>query len=315
METGLTFLFFTIGLCIIIKGGDFFIDGAVWIAYKTGIPSAIVGATVVSIATTLPELFVSTVASNEGYSDMALGNSIGSTICNISFVLGICALIKPIKIKNKFFGVKGFMMIAYLIVFFFFALNGVVTHKEGLILILLFLVFIGLNIFELKENDINKNKKVKKTFSKRENIINIIKFIIGSWFIVIGAHILVDTGVKIAYILKMPKQVVSLTLLAIGTSLPELVTSISAIMKDEDSISVGNILGANILNLTVVLGTSSLVSDNGLIVQRQTVFLDLPMSLLVMLLFVFKGIFKNEIDRKLGGLLLAIYIIYLIILF
>src|SRR5699024_5631351 len=132
---------------------------------------------------------------------------------------------------------------------------------------------------------------------------------------VIGAHILVDTGVKIAYILKIPKQVVSLTLLAIGTSLPELVTSISAIMKDEDSMSVGNILGANILNLTIVLGISSLVSDNGLIVQRQTVFLDLPISLLVMLLFVFKGIFKNEIDRKLGGLLLAIYIIYLIILF
>ena len=315
METSLTFLFFVIGLFIIVKGGDLFIDGAVWIAYKTGIPSAIVGATIVSIATTLPELFVSTVASNEGYSEMALGNSIGSTICNISFVLGICTIIKPIKIKNKFFGIKGFMMIAYLIIFFFLSLDGVVTHKEGLILIFLFLIFIGLNILELREDDINKNKKVKRTFSKKENIISLIKFIIGAWFIVIGAHILVDTGVKIAYILRIPKQVVSLTLLAVGTSLPELVTSISAIIKNEENISVGNILGANILNLTIVLGFSSLVSDNGLIVQRQTILLDLPMSLLVMLLFVFKGIFKNELDRKLGGVLLAIYLIYLLILF
>lgn len=315
METSLTFLFFIMGLFIIIKGGDLFIDGAVWIAYKTGIPSAIVGATIVSVATTLPEFFVSTVASNEGYSEMALGNSIGSTICNISFILGICSIIKPIKIKNKFFGIKGFMMIVYLIIFFFFSLDGVVTHKEGLILIFLFLIFIGLNIFELREDDINKNKKVKRTFSKKENIINLIKFIIGAWFIVIGAHILVDTGVKIAYILKIPKQVVSLTLLAVGTSLPELVTSISAITKNEESISVGNILGANILNLTIVLGFSSLVSDDGLIVQRQTILLDLPMSLLVMLLFVFKGILKNELDKKLGGVLLAIYLIYLLILF
>ncbi len=315
METGLTFLFFVIGLFIIVKGGDLFIDGAVWVAYKTGIPPAIVGATIVSVATTLPEFFVSTVASNEGYSEMALGNSIGSTICNIAFVLGICALIKPIKVENKFFGIKGFMMIAYLLVFFFFSLDGIVTHKEGIILVFLFLVFILLNILEFREEGINGNKRIKKPSNKKENIINLTKFIVGAWFIVIGAHMLVDTGVKIAYIFGIPKQVVSLTLLAIGTSLPELVTSISAIIKNEESISVGNILGANILNLTTVLGFSSLVSDNGLLVQRQTIILDLPMSLLVMLIFVFKGIFKREIDRRLGGLLLVIYLIYLIILF
>lgn len=315
MEIGLTFLFFVIGLFIIVKGGDLFIDGAVWIAYKTGIPSAIIGATIVSVATTLPEFFVSTVASNEGYSDMALGNSIGSTICNIAFVLGICSLIKPMKIENKFFNIKGFMMIAYLFVFFFFALDGLVTHKEGILLILLFFIFLGLNIIEYNEENGGKNKKIIGSRNKKETIINLTKFIIGAWFIVIGAHMLVKTGVEIAYIFKIPKQVISLTLLAIGTSLPELVTSVSAIIKNEENISVGNILGANILNLTTVLGFSALVSDNGLVVQRQTIFLDLPMSLLVMSLFVFVGIFRKEINRKLGGTLLIIYLIYLIILF
>lgn len=315
MGTGLTFLFFIIGLFIIIKGGDLFIDGAVWIAYKTGIPPAIIGATVVSIATTLPEFFVSTVASNEGYSEMALGNSIGSTICNVAFVLGLCSLIKPIKVQNRFFTIKGFMMIIYILVFFFFALDGLVTHKEGLFLIVLFFLFIWLNIIEYKGEGERKSNKIINNHSKREVIINLTKFIVGAWFIVIGAHMLVKTGVEIAYIFKIPKQVISLTLLAIGTSLPELVTSVSAIIKNEENISVGNILGANILNLTIVLGFSSLVSDNGLVVQRQTIFLDLPMSLLVMSLFVFIGIFKKEISRKLGGVLLIIYLIYLIILF
>lgn len=316
MDTVIVFVIFFIGLLTIVKGGNLFVDAAIWIAKKTGIPSMIIGATIVSIATTLPEFFVSTVASNEGYSDMALGNAIGSIICNIAFVIGLCSCIKPIKIKKGLFNVKGFMMIGYLIIFYIFARNGIVTFKEGFILLALFLFFIMINILEFKVGDENTGKiKRESIHGEKDVILNIIKFILGAWFIIIGAHMLVDSGIKIARIFKIPQQVVSLTLLAVGTSLPELVTSVVAIIKDEENISVGNIIGANILNLTIVLGSSSLVSDNGLFISDQTLYLDIPIALLVMTVFVFSGGIKKEIDRKSGLLLLTIYIVYLIILF
>lgn len=316
MDTVIVFVIFFIGLLTIVKGGDLFVDAAIWMAKKTGIPSMVIGATIVSIATTLPEFFVSTVASNEGHSDIAIGNAIGSIICNIAFIIGLCSCIKPIKIKKGLFNVKGFMMIGYLIIFYIFARNGIVTFKEGFILLALFLFFIIINILEFKVRGENTEKiKKESVHSKKDIILNIVKFILGAWFIVIGAHMLVDSGVKIARIFKIPQQVVSLTLLAVGTSLPELVTSVAAVIKDEENISVGNIIGANILNLTIVLGSSALVSDNGLFISDQTLYLDIPIALLVMTIFVFSGAIKKEIDRKSGLLFLTIYIIYLIIIF
>lgn len=316
MENLLVFAVFFIGLVIIVKGGDMFVDSAIWIAEKTGIPSMIIGATIVSIATTLPELFVSTVASNQGHSDMAIGNAIGSSICNIAFIIGLCAFIKPIKINRASFSLKGFIMIVCVVVFYVFAFDGVVDFGEGIFLMVIFSIFIIMNIIELKSQNknIQKNKK-SISYNKKEIFVNIIKFVLGALFIVIGAHILVDTGIKISQMLRIPKQVVSLTLLAVGTSLPELVTAIVALIKGESNISVGNIIGANILNLTSVIGASTLVSDHGLLVNRQTLFLDTPFSFLIMILFVLSGFLKGEINRKTGALLLILYIIYLLILF
>ncbi len=316
MDTFLVFVVFFIGLLTIVKGGDFFVDAAIWIAKKTGISPMIIGATIVSIATTLPEFFVSTVASNEGHSDMAVGNAIGSTICNIAFIIGLCACIKPIKIKKKSFTVKGIIMIVYLLIFYAFASDGVVQFKEGFYLILMFALFILINVLEAKSTDAGfEETKNYSTGTKKDTIINIIKFGLGAWFIIIGAHMLVDSGVKIAQIFKVPQQIVSLTLLAVGTSLPELVTAVVAIAKGEENISIGNILGANILNLTTVLGGSTLVSDNGLLISSQTLFLDIPYSLSIMTIFVLVGFFRGEINRKSGILLLLIYILYLLILF
>jgi len=316
MENLLIFVIFFIGLIVLVKGGDIFVDGAIWIAEKTGISSMIIGATIVSIATTLPEFFVSTIASNQGHSDMAIGNAMGSTICNIAFIIGLCAFIKPIKINRASFSMKGFIMIVCLIVFYVFAFDGVVDFGEGIFLMVIFALFIMLNIIELKNENKNIKKKTKTpSHDKKEILINMLKFVIGALFIVIGAQILVDTGVKISQILRIPKQVVSLTLLAVGTSLPELVTAIIALIKGESNISVGNIIGANILNLTSVLGASALVGDHGLLVNRQTILLDTPYSFLIMIVFVLSGFLKGEINRKTGALLLTLYIIYLFILF
>lgn len=306
---------FFIGLILTVKGGDLFVESAIWVAERTGISSAIIGGTIVSIATTLPEFFVSTVASNEGFSEMAVGNAIGSYICNIAFIMGLCSMIKPIKIKSYFFGIKGIMMISYLLFFYILSREGLITYKEGYLLIGLVIFFIIINIYEHKKLDKGNNRSNKKTMKKKDIFINIFKFILGGFLIIYGAHILVDSGVKIANFLRIPKQVISLTLLAIGTSLPELVTSLMAIFKDQQNISLGNILGANILNVSVIIGASALVSDQGLIISRQTLFLDIPMAMLVAFVFVITGIFQGKIGRFTGLILLSSYIIYLLILF
>lgn len=315
MEIIWTFFLFALGLIMTIKGGDWFVDASIWIAERTGISSGIIAATIVSIATTLPEFFVSTVASNEGFSEMAVGNALGSYTCNIAFVIGLCAIIKPIEIKDSFFGIKGIMMLINLFIFFVFSKDGIINEKEGFILLSLIIPFIIINIFEYKQRNKSKSKKKKGFINKKDIVFNGIKFIMGGAFIIYGAHILVGTGVEIANILRIPKQVVSLTLLAIGTSLPELVTSLMAIFKNQQSISIGNILGANILNLSIIMGASQLVSEHGLRISYQTIFLDIPIAILVGLIFVSAGLIKEEINRLLGIVFLGIFIIYLLILF
>ena len=308
------FLFIT-GLIMTIKGGDWFVDASIWIAERTGISSGIIAATIISVATTLPELFVSTVASNEGFSEMAVGNALGSYICNIAFIIGLCALIRPMKVNDNYFGAKGAMMLINLFVFFILSKDGRINHKEGYILMILIIPFLIINIFEHKKTDRGKNKKQKYSIDKKEAIFNAFKFAIGGGLIVYGAHILVDAGVDIANILRIPKQVVSLTLLAVGTSVPELVTSVTAIIKNEEDISIGNILGANILNLSIIMGVSALVSDQGLIISSQTLFLDIPMAILIGSIFILTGLLKERISRFIGIVLLSIYITYLLILF
>ncbi|CCQ96945.1 Na+/Ca+ antiporter, CaCA family [[Clostridium] ultunense Esp] len=315
MEIIWVLIIFIIGLILIVKGGDIFVESAIWIAERTGISSGIIGATIISVATTLPEFFVSTVASNEGFSEMAVGNAIGSYICNIAFIMGLCSLIKPIKIRSNFFGIKGIMMISYLSIFFILSKEGIITYREGYMLIGLAVFFIIINIFEHKKTN-GGNKRIKKgPIRKKDMLTNLFKFLFGGFFIVYGAHILVDSGVKIANFLRIPKQVISLTLLAIGTSLPELVTSLMAILKEQENISLGNILGANILNVSVIIGASALVSQQGLIISRQTLFLDIPMAMFVALIFIVSGIYKEKIGRITGLILLSTYIAYLLILF
>lgn len=315
MEIAIVLIVFIIGVLMTVKGGDLFVDASIWMAERTGISAGIIGATIVSIATTLPEFFVSTVASTEGLSEMAVGNALGSYICNIALIIGICALIKPIKIKSDFFVIKGIMMIVYLCVFFILSKNGIVAYNEGYFLIGLVVFFIALNILEHKKENRNKIKEKRKPIKTKDIVLNGLKFTLGGFFIVYGAHILVDSGVKIAHILRIPKQVVSLTLLAVGTSIPELVTGLTATIKGQQSISTGNILGANIINMSVVMGASALVSKQGLIISKQTLVLDLPIAMLVALIFIVAGVRKEKINRFTGGILLSIYIGYLIILF
>ncbi len=314
MEIYFIFLVFVIGLIMVVKGGDLFLDSTIYIANVTGISFGIIGATIVSLATTLPEFCVSVMSSYEGFSGMAIGNSLGSYICNIALVIGLIAIIKPIQINSEYFPLKGAMMFSYLGLFYFFAVDGTVTHLEGKVLMSLVILFILLNLIEHNEDKMrNKTRKIKT--NRRSLILNIVKFITGGILIVFGADLLIDTGVEIANYFRISKQIISLTFLALGTSLPELVTAISSMLRDRASISIGNIIGSNILNMTMVMGTSALVSANGLIVSSQTLNLDIPMATLISLVFILSGIFFKKIGRISGVSLLIIYGIYLNILF
>lgn len=314
MKIPWTFFLFILGLIMTVKGGDWFVDSSIGIAERTGISSGIIAATIISIATTLPEFFVSTVASNEGFSEMAVGNALGSFTCNIAFIIGVCALIKPIEIKDDLFGIKALVMLLNLFVFFIFSKDGKIDTREGYFLLAAILPFLLIIIADYRKN--NRDKKVgSDKVSKRSLLLDGFKFAFGGGLIVYGAHILVDSGVEIANIFRIPKQVVSLTLLAVGTSLPELVTSLIAIFKNQESISIGNILGANILNLSIIMGASQLVSDYGLKISHQTLYLDIPIAIAVSLIFTLVGLIKNRISRLWGLVFLGIYLAYLVILF
>lgn len=319
-------LLFLVGLVVIIKGGDLFVDASVWFATITGIPTIIIGATIVSLATTLPELFVSVIASSQGSPDMAIGNAVGSTICNIGLILSTSILFAPSKLNRKLFSEKGLLMIASTLFLLFFSIDTVVTKDEGLVLFGILVLFIWLNLKQFKgSNILVDNKNSKKKAQSGDVIKNIVKFVLGTIFIIIGAQLLVDNGRKIAEFYNVPEQIISLTLIALGTSLPELTTSVTAIIKGHEGISVGNIIGANILNNTMIIGTASIATDYGLKISTrdivlferifedipQTLYVDLPVSLLLMLILVISGIYNRKLKRVTGISLLLIYIVYL----
>lgn len=328
MNTFIVFFMFAVSLVVIIKGGDWFVESAVWVAKATGIPNVLIGATIVSVATTLPELLVSSIATYNEYYDIAIGNVVGSTICNIGFILGLVAVLAPIKIERKGFFIKGSFMLFSAIVLLFLLKDTIITRKEGSILLILFAIYVIFNIIELKIESKNQSITNEATITKKDEAFKIIiKFIGGAILIVIGAKILVESGSEIARFLKIPEQVISLTLIAIGTSLPELITAISSMLKGEQGISIGNILGANILNMLMVLGVSSKIGSKGIVTSYQnimlgtkiynipqTLYLDMPMSLLVMLILIVGGLFSKKIGRVLGVSLVASYIMYLTVL-
>ncbi|KNF07914.1 K+-dependent Na+/Ca+ exchanger like-protein [Gottschalkia purinilytica] len=326
MHTFTILFMFFVGLVVIIKGGDMFVDASVWFAKKTGIPSIFIGATLVSLATTLPEFFVSNIAVIQGHAEVAIGNVIGSAICNIGLVLSITCIISPIDIRRRFFSIKGFIMCFSIVVLYILSYNNIIGKLEGIILVGILIIYIIINILEFKTiTEVSKeDNRIKGTLPS-----SITKFIFGAILTIFGARLLVNSGVQIAYMLNIPEGIIGLTLIALGTSLPELVTCIVSVIKRQQDISVGNIIGANIINICMVLGSSSLVSESGLIFSlkdinllgikltdiSQTLLLDIPVLLILSTLVVIFGSLHRRINRKHGILLLAIYSFYMIAIY
>lgn len=298
-------LLLVLGLAFIIKGGDWFVDSAIWMAKITKIPPFIIGATIVSLATTVPEVLVSVIATAQGSTDLALGNAIGSIIANIGLIMGISLFVAPPKQVSKDFVTKGLYMVGSAIILIVLSLDGLLSKGQSIILWVLLGGFFVLNILSGKKEIIEDEDLPKKNY--------ILLFILGAISVVIGARLLVDNGVAIARALDISEAIIGLTIVAVGTSLPELVTTITALIKKNSNLSLGNIIGANVMNILLVIPASTLVSEAGLVMRRQTVVQDIPFSLLFMLIamippMIFKRFFKWQ-----GILLLVTYALYLII--
>ncbi len=308
----LPYVLFAIGLVFIIKGGDYFVEAATWIAAVTGLPEVLIGATIVSLATTFPELMVSVMAAFKNYPSMAIGNAVGSTICNTALVLGLYNFIRPSKINTRIFNLKGLLMLSYMFIFWMLSFTGRIGRLSSAILLGMLVAYGILNVLMVGYKKFPKKRNYSLP-DKQTVVRNLILFVFGIGLILVGARLLVNNGVRIAEFWGVPKAIISLTLIAFGTSLPELVTSITALAKGHGGLSMGNILGSNILNITMVLGLSSLVRP--LTVAPQNVRLDIPVALLLNALLVIPAIINKRITRLQSFLLLIGYFIYIAVLF
>lgn len=315
------------GFLLLIKGGDWFVDAASNIAKRFHLPELLIGATVVSIGTTLPEVMTSAMGAAAGSGAVAYGNAIGSIICNTSLIAAITIAIKPGKADKKslvfpvcfFFGVAAF----YAFNAYFF---GKFDLWMGIVLLLAFVVYMVINVINMKKNPQESDEheeieEVSESTSKGGLLKDIGMLLVSALVIAVGAYLLVESATKIAHDLKIPETIISLTIVALGTSLPELVTAITALMKGHGALSLGNIIGANIFNLVLVSGAA--IAINPFKVPAEATFMgnnaslifDIPLVFGVMAVMTLPPLFKGKLYRWQGIALLGIYAAYCVLQF
>lgn len=305
-------LFFAIGLVLLIKGGDWFVDGATGIAHLFHVPELLIGATVVSIGTTLPEVMVSATSALSGHGEIAYGNAIGSVVCNTALIAAITIAIRPSKVERDTF--KTPVLFFFIAAVFYMVTAYAIGHfgrVQGIILLFIFAVYMVYTVMQVKNKpeEAPAGEAKATSFSK-----DIVLLVIGAGLIAVGANLLVDNGTLIADELEVPESVIALTFVALGTSLPELVTAITSLVKGHSALSLGNIIGANLFNLVLVSGVSATLSPFD-IPQKKTIagiasslVVDLPVMLFVMAFLTVPALLKEKISRTQGIVLLCIYV-------
>lgn len=303
-------IFFAIGLLFIVKGGSYFVKASTFIAGATGIPAVMIGATIVSIATTMPEILVSLTAVADGANDLGVGNAIGSVNCNLGLALAVSAFFLPSTVRKKDFFQKSLIMIGSILLLWLFSWDRSITKGEGAILFSFFLLFLFQNIRgmnqEKKEGEKNNTKLTASEKWKYGGL-----FVVGIAGVVIGAKILVYNATLLARMLNISEAVIGLTLVAVGTSLPEIVTSITSVLHKQGAISIGNILGANCINITLILSLASFLSKSQLEVSPQTVRLEIPVALTLAVVATLPACLKRRFMKWQGAALFIAYIWFL----
>ena len=314
-------LLFIVGLLCLIKGGDWFVDGATGIARRFHVPELLIGATVVSIGTTLPEVMVSTTSALTGHGEIAYGNAIGSVICNSALIAAIPIVAKPGKVDPKSLRTP--------VLFFFVAAafyagvaytTGSFTRPVGIILLAMFVAYIVCNVMAMKNASAPEEEEEPEenaSFAKELGLLAV-----GAVLIAVGADLLVDNGTLIAQALGVPESVIALTFVALGTSLPELVTAITSLVKGHGALSLGNVIGANVFNLVLVSGVSASTLAPFTIPQNSTIagmnaslVMDIPVMFAVMLLLTVPALLKGKLSRPQGIALLCIYAAFCVVQF
>lgn len=314
-------LLFTLGLVCLIKGGDWFVDGSTGIARKFHLPELLIGATVVSIGTTLPEVMVSTTSALTGHSEIAYGNAIGSIICNTALIAAITITIKPGAINKK--TLRTPVIFFFLSALFYAGISyflGYFSRLSGLVLLAVFLIYMSVTVMQMKNNPSDEEKDAE---TEPEIPIgkNIALLTVGAAVIAVGANLLVENGTLIAQSLGVPESVIALTFVALGTSLPELVTAITSLVKGHGALSLGNVIGANLFNLVLVSGVSvtlapfSVPQSAVLFGHNASLVLEIPVMFAVMLLMAVPPLIHGKLFRVQGISLLLIYTAFCIIQF
>lgn len=313
-------LLILVGFILLIKGADILVDGSATIAKKFHIPEIVIGLTIVSIGTSLPELFVSLTSAIKNYSDMSMGNVIGSNICNLLLILGLSSTIKTVRFKRQ--TRKFEIPFCLIITIIFFAICNIgqnVTRIEGIVLIILFMVFIGYTTvmakkgIQYEKNDKEPDEEMaekedKKHLTTVKAIVNIVLGIIALKF---GGDFVVDNAEKIALAFNISEKIIGLTIVAIGTSLPELVTSVMAAIKGDSDIAIGNIIGSNIFNMLLIIGLTSIISPINYAVSYNNQMYILAIATVLLMIFPYTGK-KCRMTRINGILYLLLYVVYMI---
>ncbi len=293
-----------LGLALTVKGGDLFVDAAVWIARALGLPQFLVGATLVSVATTLPEVAVSLMAAARGATGIAAGNAVGSVTANLGLILGLCLCVAPAAAGRSNLS----LMVVAASLLLLLCSPGALSAGGALAMLAVGAAFLGGSALEGRRRLASGNRPPRP--GTRAVATHIAKFAAGAAGIAAGARLLSDYGAALARLMGVPEGVIGATLVAVGTSLPELVTAVAALRRGQAALSVGNIVGANIIDLALILPLCALSGGAPLPLPRQSLALDLPFCLLLCLIAALPALPRGGLRRWQGAALLGTYAAY-----
>ena len=315
-------LFILAGFVLLIKGADFLVDGASSVAKRFHIPEIVIGLTIVSIGTSMPELFVSTTSAIQGSADMSIGNIIGSNVCNLLLILGLSAMISPVKFQKATRNIEIPMCFFVTAVFLLLSnLGAVISFVDAIILLVLFGGFLVYTLYVAKKGQAEAlaaaaagEAKEETEEKKKPMWLNIVLIALGVAGLKFGGDLTVNNAVVIAEELGISEKVIGLTILAIGTSLPELVTSVMAAVKGNDDIAIGNIIGSNIFNMLAIIGVTAFITPLNYNLTYNVQMYILLFSLVLLELFAITKP-KDKMGRFNGAIYVACYAAYMVLLF
>ena len=311
MIIALLILCLIFGIIVILKSGDLLIESSLNISKATGLSEQFIGATLLSFATTAPELFVSCISASKGSAELSVNNGFGSIICNIGLVLSISLIALNQKVNKKEFNFKAYIIIFVFLLLFVLSLNNSISKFEGLLLILTYVVFLVLNVKNIKNNSYNHKQKT----NKKELIFSILLFLLGAVGVALSANLLVSSAQKLSIKINISEGIIGLTVLALGTCLPELVSTITAIKKKTLNLALGNIVGANIMNGTILIGVSAILSQKPLFISHNTLFITIPFCIIFNFILLIPILWKQKTFKIQGILMLFTFFVYYLLMF